>query len=437
MLSYRICKNQALEGEIRVPGDKSISHRAIMLGAIAAGVTQIDGFLFGADNLATLQAMRQLGVQIKCDTEKFYVTIEGVGIDGLQQSDAALDMGNSGTAMRLMSGLLAGQKFSSELIGDESLNRRPMARVVDPLKQMGAKISLSAQGTAPIKIAGEAQLTAIQYTLPVASAQVKSALLLAGIYAQGETEIIEPAVTRDHTERMLRAFAYPVQSHARSIKLTGGHRLQATRIHVPSDISSAAFFMVAASIIPGSHIILRDVGINPTRDGILQVLRAMGADIQLLNPKTQGDEPVADIEIRAAQLKGVNIGAEWVALAIDEIPVLMIAAACAQGETRITGARELRVKETDRIAAMASGLATLGISHEVLADGIIIQGGQFGGGTVQSFGDHRIAMAFAVAGCVASDPVVVTDCKNVATSFPNFVALATQLGFNLTEHQSS
>lgn len=431
MQQFCVRTSTALRGEITVPGDKSISHRAVMLASIASGVTRIKGFLWGADNLATLTAMQKLGIMAEVDEKKAHISIHGKGLLGLVPSNTPLNMGNSGTAMRLLTGLLAGQCFNSELVGDASLTQRPMGRIVDPLKKMGASIALTSKGTAPIKIDGGRALKGITYRLPMASAQVKSALLLAGIYASGDTYLMEPGVTRDHTERMLRTFGYPVESRACSVRLSGGHLLKATTIEVPGDISSAAFFMVAGSIVPDSHLILKNVGINPTRIGVLHLLKAMGGKLRIFNQRQCGDEPVADIEVKSATLHGITIPEKYVPLAIDEMPILMIAAACAQGETRLSGAEELRVKETDRIAAMAEGLKTLGIRCEPTSDGIIIQGGFLEGGCVQSFADHRIAMAFAMAGCVAKAPVTIEACSNVQTSFPNFVELAQSVGINI------
>lgn len=432
MHTFQVQACGALRGEILVPGDKSISHRSMMLSAIANGSSEIEGFLFGADNLATLAAMQHLGIVVHKDEAKGRVTVHGKGLFGLQPSHCTLDMENSGTAMRLLTGLLAGQSFDTTLVGDASLSKRPMARVVDPLKKMGAVITLTEHGTAPVQIHGGHPLQGIQYDLPMASAQVKSALLLAGIYAQGDTVLTEPGITRDHTERMLRAFGYPVQSEGACIRLSGGHALRATAIQVPSDISSAAFFIVAASIVPGSEIVLRNVGINPTRMGIINLLKMMGANLQLFNHQMFGDEPVADIAVKTAKLHGITIPEDQVPLAIDEMPVLMIAAAAARGVTHLSGAEELRIKETDRILAMAEGLKTLGIACAPTADGIIIQGGQLGGGEIDSFSDHRIAMAFAIAGCIAKDAVTINDCQNVQTSLPNFVELSRSLGMNIT-----
>ncbi len=424
-----------LQGRLRVPGDKSISHRSIMLGAIAEGETRISGFLEGADALATLAAFRRMGVQIQ-GPEQGKVRVQGVGLRGLQTPDAPLDMGNSGTSMRLLAGLLAGQSFPATLVGDASLNRRPMRRVTEPLALMGARIGTSEQGTAPLAIEPTERLTGIDYRMPVASAQVKSCLLLAGLFAEGETCVTEPAPTRDHTERMLTAFGYSVRRTARRVCLTGGGRLSACRLQIPADISSAAFFLVGASIAPGSDLTLEGVGINPTRVGAINILRAMGADIDLIDRRAAGGEPVADIRVRAAPLKGIAIPIDQVPLAIDEFPALFIAAACASGETVLNGAEELRVKESDRIQVMADGLLTLGIRAEPLPDGIRIEGGQIGPGVVEAHGDHRIAMAFAIAGLRASGPIEVRDCANVETSFPGFASLAAGAGLPIQEVRS-
>jgi len=420
-------------GDIRVPGDKSISHRSIMLGSLADGITTVEGFLEGEDSLATLQAFRDMGVNIQ-RPDQGKVVIYGVGVDGLQAPDAPLYLGNSGTSMRLLAGLLAGQPFSSVLTGDSSLSRRPMRRVTEPLKTMGANVALQEGGFAPIEIR-PSQLHPINYVMPVASAQVKSCLLLAALRTQGETRLLEPAPCRDHTERMLRGFGYPVISNGNEIRLQGGERLKACHIDVPADISSAAFFLVGASICPGAELILRHVGINPTRTGVINILRLMGADIEYVREYEAGGEPVADIRVRYAQLTGIRIPEDQVPLAIDEFPALFIAAACATGETVLSGAEELRVKESDRIQTMADGLEVLGVAHQVTPDGIIIQGqgsqGSLGSGTINSHGDHRIAMSFAMAGLRASGPINILDCNNVATSFPGFADLATSCGLHL------
>jgi 3-phosphoshikimate 1-carboxyvinyltransferase len=421
-----------LAGRLRVPGDKSISHRSVMLGSLAEGITRISGFLEGEDSLATLQAFRDMGAVIE-GPDHGEVSIHGVGMNGLSPPPGPLYLGNSGTSMRLLAGLLSGQRFDVEMTGDESLSRRPMKRVVDPLTQMGAQIETGDDGTPPLFIRGGQPLKGIDYVLPMASAQVKSAVLLAGLYADGETSVTEPAPTRDHTERMLGGFGYPVVREGDTVRIAGGGKLRACTIDVPADISSAAFFMVAASIVPGSDIVLEHVGVNPTRTGVVNILRAMGADISLLNEREAGGEPVADIRVRHAPLRGIHIPEDQVPLAIDEFPALFIAASCAEGRTVLTGAGELRVKESDRIQAMADGLCTLGIVATPREDGIEIEGGEIRGGTVESHGDHRIAMAFAVAGLVATDSININDCQNVATSFPGFAALAVKVGFNLTE----
>lgn len=421
-----------LRGELRVPGDKSISHRAVMLGALADSPTRVEGFLRGEDSLHTLQAFAAMGVHTRWEDDET-LHLEGVGVDGLRAPGSAVYLGNSGTAMRLMTGLLAGQPFASDLGGDASLNTRPMRRVADPLREMGASITLQGDGTPPVHIEPVAGLSALRYRLPVASAQVKSALLLAGLYADGETVIEEPAPTRDHTERMLRAFGYAVATRGSEVTLRGGGRLSGQRIRVPADISSAAFFLVAASIAEDADLLLRDVGVNPTRDGVLSILRLMGAHIEVLNARRWGAEPVADLRVRSAGLHGIDIPAELVPLAIDEFPVLLVAAARASGVTRLRGAAELRVKESDRIGAMADALQALGASAEPHTDGMTVRGGPLHGGSVQSRGDHRIGMAMAVAATAASGPVTIADSDNIATSYPGFVAQAAALGMRLQE----
>ena len=422
----------SVTGRIRVPGDKSISHRSIMLGSLAKGTTEVEGFLEGEDALATLQAFRDMGVVIE-GPHHGRLTIHGVGLRGLKAPPGPIYLGNSGTSMRLLSGLLAAQDFDSTLTGDASLSRRPMSRVAEPLRAMGAVIETAAEGRPPITIRGHKTLKGLTYEMPVASAQVKSCLLLAGLYAQGVTTVIEPAPTRDHTERMLRGFGYPVSVDGARVALESGLGLQAAKIEVPADISSAAFFLVAASIAPGSDLLLEGVGVNPTRTGIIDILRLMGGDITLENQREAGGEPVADLRIRAAPLKGIEIPAALVPLAIDEFPALFIAAACAQGRTVLRGAEELRVKESDRIQVMADGLLALGVSVEPTPDGIIIDGSQIGGGVVNARGDHRIAMAFSIAALRANAPIQIHDCANVATSFPNFLALCAQVGMRVAQ----
>ncbi len=427
---FRVRPGGALQGTLRVPGDKSISHRSIMLGSLADGVTRVSGFLEGEDSLATLRAFRAMGVEIE-GPDNGQVVIHGVGMHGLQAPQQPLDLGNSGTSMRLLSGLLAGQGFDSTLVGDSSLSSRPMRRVTDPLALMGAEIGATEKGTAPLMIHGGKVLKGIHYPMPVASAQVKSSLLLAGLYAEGETCVTEPAPTRDHTERMLRGFGYSVTRAGDRICLRGGGKLSACDLDVPADISSAAFFLVGASITPGSDLLLEHVGMNPTRDGVITILRLMGADIEVMNERDVGGEPVADLRVRSAPLKGIRIPEDQVPLAIDEFPALFIAAACAEGETLLTGAEELRVKESDRIQVMVDGLKALGVDAEAREDGALIRGGAISGGEVDSHGDHRIAMSFAMAALRAEGEIRILDCANVNTSFPGFVALAAGAGLGV------
>ncbi len=430
-LLFKVSPGGHLKGEIRVAGDKSISHRSIMLGSLANGVTEISGFLEGDDSLATLNAFRAMGVKIEGPTDG-HVIVHGVGLHGLRAPQGVLDLGNSGTSMRLLSGLLSGQAFDVAMSGDDSLNSRPMTRISVPLGTMGAVVEGSDAGTPPLKVKGGQPLKGIHYKMPMASAQVKSSLLLAGLYAEGETCVIEPAPTRDHTERMLQGFGYEVRVDGRTACLSGGGELQATRIDVPADISSAAFFMVGAVIAPDSDVTLLHVGINPTRIGVVNILRQMGGDIELQNERVVGGEPVADIRVRSSQLRGIQIPEEQVPLAIDEFPALFVAAACAEGQTVLSGAEELRVKETDRIEVMADGLKALGVDVSPTADGMVINGGEIGGGCVDSGGDHRIAMSFAMAAMRATGEVKIADCANVNTSFPGFVALARGAGLQIT-----
>lgn len=429
--NYIVQPGGSFKGSIRVPGDKSISHRSIMLGSLAEGITNVTGFLEGEDALATLASCYAMGVQIDGPKDG-KVTIHGVGMHGLTAPKKDVYLGNSGTSIRLLSGLLAGQDFESTLTGDRSLSGRPMKRVIDPLALMGAEID-SNEGKPPLKIKVANKLKGIAYTLPMASAQVKSCILLAGLYAEGKTTVTEPAPTRDHTERMLLGMGYKVDVQGDTVSIDGGGKLTATDIDVPADISSATFFMVGATISEGSDITLTHVGINPTRIGAINILRLMGADISLSNEKMTGGEPVADIRIKYAPLKGIQIPEDQVPLAIDEFPALFVAAACAEGQTILTGAEELRVKESDRIQAMADGLTILGIDAQSTTDGIIINGGVIGGGEVESHDDHRIAMSFAIAGLQAGGTIQINDCANVATSFPNFIALAQQVGLDIDD----
>ena len=401
-----------------------------MLAAIAEGDSRIRGFLEGEDTRATAAVLAQLGVHIETPSAGERV-VHGVGLHGLRGSSQSLDCGNAGTGMRLLTGLLAGQAFDSTLIGDASLSKRPMRRVTDPLALMGARIDTQ-DGLPPLHVHGRQLLQGIRYALPVASAQVKSALLLAGLYAAGTTEIIEPHPTRDYTERMLAAFGWPIEFEPGRAALQGGHVLRATDVDVPADFSSAAFFLVAASIVPGSALELPAIGLNPRRTGLLHALRLMGADIAIENPRESGGEPVGDLVVRYAPLHGIDLPESLVPDMIDEFPALFIAASVANGSTRIRGAAELRVKESDRIATMATGLRTLGAAIEETSDGAIIHGGELGSGSVESHLDHRIAMSFALAGLVAGGPVRINDCSHVATSFPGFLELANGCGFALS-----
>ena len=428
-LDWNSRPGQPRHGSVRVPGDKSVSHRALMRAAIAEGISHVRGFLEGEDTRATAAVLAQLGVRIETPSAGERV-VHGVGLHGLRGTAQALDCGNAGTGMRLLTGLLAGQAFDSTLVGDASLSKRPMRRVTDPLASMGARID-TREGLPPLQVRGGQSLHGIRYELPVASAQVKSALLLAGLYAVGETEIIEPHPTRDYTERMLAAFGWPIDFSPGRAKLGGGHALHAADVDVPADFSSAAFFLVAASIVPGSVLRLPAVGLNPRRTGLLQALRLMGADITIEHEREAGGEPVGDLLVRHAPLHGIELPEALVPDMIDEFPVLFIAATVASGRTVIRGAAELRVKESDRIATMATGLRALGASIEETPDGAIIHGGPLGAGTVESRLDHRIAMSFAVAGLVAGGPVRINDCSHVATSFPGFLELANGCGFAL------
>lgn len=410
-------------GDIQVPGDKSISHRSIMIGALAQGRTRVSGFLHGEDNHATLNAFRAMGVNIS-EEPGGELIIDGVGLDGLREPGDVLDCGNSGTTMRLMTGLLSGQRFFSVLTGDRYLRRRPMRRVTEPLRAMGARIDGREGGDkAPLAISGGA-LRSFHWNSPVASAQVKSALLLAGLYADGPVVVTEPHLSRDHSERMLSHFGARIERLPQGVRIEPRPHLVAGEIEIPGDISSAAFFLVAALIVPGSELLVRNVGINPTRSGIVDILRKMGGQIELLDVRERSGEPVADLLVRHSSLKGIDIGGELIPRAIDEMPVVSVAAAFAEGTTRITDARELRVKETDRIAAMVSELGRLGARVEALADGMVIEGGEhLRGGEVDSHGDHRIAMSMAVAALRAGGPVTIHDTGCTATSFPDFWSL--------------
>lgn len=425
-----ICSPGRVDGQLSPPGDKSISHRAVMLGGIATGITEVHGFLPGSDCLATLAAMEQLGVKIDC-VSAVHLVISGVGADGLHAIEQSLDMGNSGTAMRLLAGLLAGMPFDSVLVGDQSLTMRPMTRIAEPLTRMGAQIKTT-DGHAPVYIRGQA-LTGVDYRMPIPSAQVKSAVLLAGLNATGQTRVTQSAPTRDHTERMLRWLGCELECDNDQVVLNGGQSLTGRRIDVPGDFSAAAFFIVAAAIAKDGAVTIRNVGVNPTRVGLLDLMSMMGADISIGTVRNQSGEPVADIEVRGSGLRGIDVPADLVPLAIDEFPVFFIAAACASGTTRLVGAQELKVKESDRIEVMADGLKRLGIKANTTPDGMVIHGGTLRGGSVHSRGDHRIAMAFAIASAAATGDIHVSDVANVATSFPNFVDVARTVGLNIEQ----
>jgi len=428
---YLLEPRRKVSGALTIPGDKSVSHRALMFGGIADGVTEITGFLDSEDCLATLKALQSLGVRIERPSAK-HVIVHGVGANGLRGVDTPLDMGNAGTAMRLSMGLLAGQSFKSTLIGDSSLMRRPMERAAAPLRLMGARIQTQ-DGKPPVQIDGHHPLKAVTYALPIASAQVKSAILLATLKADGITRVTEPAPSRDHTERMLSAFGVKISREGSTVVLEGGQPLTGGPVQVPADFSSAAFFLVAGCLAAEEGLLLKNVGINPTRTGLLELLRMMGADIRI-SEKSGVGEPIADIEVRASRLRGITVPEALVPLAIDEFPIFFIAAAAAEGETIVTGAHELRVKESDRLAAMAEGLAVLGVEHQLLPDGLSIHGaGEWGGGIIDSHGDHRIAMSFAIASLRARTPIEILDVANVGTSFPEFVAIARAAGLQLID----
>jgi len=429
-MRFKVTPSKVKKARVTVPGDKSVSHRALMLGSIADGRTEVSGFLAGEDCLSTLAAMRALGVRIEQPSATEMV-VEGVGLNGLQRPDGILDLGNSGTAMRLMAGLLCGQPFDSVLSGDESLNGRPMGRIIKPLTAMGATIG-SNEGKPPLQIRGSKSLHAIDYEMPMASAQVKSAVLLAGLYADGVTSVTEPDVTRDHTERMLGSMGVSVSTVNGRISLEGRQALRGCNVQVPADLSSAAFVMLAAVLAKDADIEILNVGVNPTRTGVIDILQGMGADISLENPRLLGQEPVADIRVRSSELRGGTVDPSLVSLAIDEFPVLFVAAAAATGTTEFSGIGELRVKESDRIAAMSEGLRTLGIQVDESADGAVVHGGRFTGGMVQSHGDHRIAMSLAIAGSVAAGAVVVDDVAAVDTSFPGFCDCMNSIGLQIS-----
>ena len=419
-----------LIGKVSPPGDKSVSHRAVMLGALADGSAAVQNCLMSDDVLATIEACRNLGVRIDCGSGDS-LEIHGVGVDGLKQPAAPLDLGNSGTSMRLLSGLLAGAGISATLTGDASLRRRPMQRIAEPLERMGARVSMSADGTAPLVIAAPQPLQAIDYVLPIASAQVKSAVLLAGLFARGMTKVSEPAPTRDHTERMLRAFGVDLDAGSEWIGIQGGQRLTPVDISVPADLSSAAFFIIGAAIAADSNVVIPAVGVNPTRTGVIDIMQAMGARITVSDPRSVELEPIGDLRISGSDLRGIKIPAALIPLAIDEFPAVLIAAACARGQTVLRGAAELRHKESDRIAVMADGLQRLGIAVEIFADGIAVEGGELTGGEIDAHGDHRVAMAFAVAALRARDPIVIHNAAGIASSYPDFLTAARGAGLRV------
>lgn len=435
-MDFRVSPSTCHDAVVTVPGDKSISHRAVMLGSIATGPSEVQGFLPGEDCLATLDAFAQMGVKLERH-DATTLTVHGVGLHGLSAPSGTLDLGNSGTAMRLLAGLLAGQRFSTTLSGDASLNSRPMMRVVTPLTEMGAAIDSDCDGSPPLQITGGLRLRGIDYALPMASAQVKSCVLLAGLYAEGTTTVTEPAITRDHTERMLRTMGVMVSTDDKHIRLDGGQQPQGTPLVVPGDLSSAAFVMLAALLSENADIVIEAVGVNPTRTGVIDILRGMGADIQIQNPRKFGDEPVADLRVRSSALHGGDVDPALVSLAIDEFPVIFVAAAAAKGTTSFSGIGELRVKESDRIAAMATGLRSLGIQVDETPDGAVVHGGSFVGGELDSFGDHRIAMSLAIAGASANGHVRVRDVDTVATSFPGFAELMAEIGLQISVESAS
>ena len=428
MKSITIKKTQSLKGEITVPGDKSISHRAIMLGSIADGDTTIRGLLKGEDNMATLKAFRQMGVRIDEHPPQAdgIVAIQGKGLHALKEPEDFIDAGNSGTTIRLLTGLLAGQKFFSAVTGDQYLRKRPMKRVVEPLHQMGAKIFGREDGNkAPLAIVGS-KLKGITYNSPVASAQVKSAILLAGLYADGGTTVAEPTLSRDHTERMLTYFGAEVKRSGTAVSIAGGQKLTGREIAVPGDISSAAFFMVAALIIKDSELLIKNVGINPTRTGIIDILQAMGGDLKIVHQREISGEPVGDILVKSSNLKGIEIKGEIIPRAIDELPVVAVAAAYAEGTTKIRDAKELRVKESDRIGTMATHLKELGIQVTEFDDGMDIVGGRPKppqGAIFNSHGDHRVAMSMIVAGLATERGITISNTDCIDTSFPGFMEL--------------
>jgi 3-phosphoshikimate 1-carboxyvinyltransferase len=429
-INWLASRSSGLKGRFRVPGDKSISHRAIMLSALAEGESRIEGFLEGEDTRATARIFSQLGVRIETPNPQTRL-VHGVGLHGLKASSKALDCGNAGTGMRLLTGLLSAQAFDSVLVGDASLSKRPMARVIGRLRLLGAEIEAREGNFAPLAIHGGKALRGRRIETEVASAQVKSALVLAALYAEGETEIIEPKPTRDYTESMLQALGWPLAFEPGCVRVRGGGHLRAGLIQIPGDISSAAFLIAAALLVPDSDVVLENVGINPRRTGILQAFEQMGGDIRLENKRQQSGEWVADIHVRASTLHGITLPEHVVSDMIDECPIFFVAAALAHGTTRASGLAELRVKESDRIASMVAGLRAMGARVHETADSIEITGGELHAASIDSFEDHRVAMSFAVAGQCSVGVTQIRDCANVATSFPGFIALAQAAGLRL------
>ena len=436
-MDYLVKPAESIKGEIKVPGDKSITHRAMMLASIASGQSRLTGVLEGEDCLATKKVFEHLGVNFIKENDDLIV--EGVGIKGLRQPERELDFGNSGTGIRLSSGILVAQNFATELIGDSSLSERPMSRIVEPLSLMGANIS-SNQGTLPLNILPTSSLRGITFSLPVASAQVKSALLLAGLYAEGYTEVKEDKITRNHTETIFNEFGIPVEvnksKNSRSIRVSKSDKINPKDINIPSDFSSAAFFILAALITPKSHLRIRGVGINETRIGFLHALRHMGGKIDIQNIQN-GPEPIADLLIESSKLKGITLNTKLVANMIDEMPAFFIAASLAEGTTIVKDAEELRAKESDRLEAMANALGSLGVKFKLNQDGIVIHGlgdkGQFKASEINSLGDHRIAMASSIASLRADGEVRIVDCDNVGTSFPDFIEVCGDIGIKIKE----
>jgi 3-phosphoshikimate 1-carboxyvinyltransferase len=433
-LTSRTVKDLTINKSVIVPGDKSISHRSMILGGIAEGVTKVSGFLESGDCLATMKAMQSMGVKIEKENNQYL--IYGVGKFGLQRPVSGdIDCGNSGTGMRLLAGVLAAQRFNSTVFGDASLNSRPMTRITKPLKIMGAKVKATEKGTAPLQFEGVEQLNSINYLSPVASAQVKSCVLLAGLYSDGDISLTEPKLSRDHTENMLRGFGCQLESNDLTVTMQGGQSIKAIDITVPADISSSAFFMVLATLLPDSQITFKNLCVNPSRTGVISILQLMGADITFENQTMTAGEKIADVVVKSSKLHGIEVPHEYIASAIDEFPIIFVAAALAKGETRLTNAMELRKKECDRINAMAIGLSAMGVDCHELVDGIVIKGNESNsvlkGSKIDSHHDHRIAMSFLIAGQFAEGDIEVKDCENIMTSFPNFLTICQDLGLDI------